>query len=56
MLHLAATSDVVREFIREVRPALVSQVRALARPALVSQVRALALNVGIYDGLLPSYE
>jgi len=44
MLHLAATSDVVHEFIREFRP------------ALVSQVHTLALNVGIYDELLPSYE
>ncbi len=38
----ATTFDAVRELYRSFRP------------ALVPQVRALALNVGIYDRLLPS--
>jgi len=38
----ARTFDAVRELVRKFRP------------ALVPQVRALALNVGIYDRLLPS--
>ncbi len=42
MLHLAATFDAVRDLVRGFRP------------ALMPQVHALALDVGIYDGLLPS--
>jgi hypothetical protein len=43
LLHLAtATSDAVCDLVWEFRS------------ALVPQIRALALDVGIYDGLLPS--